>query len=349
MNAQTENPLAKFDAAALKGIDSTTGDFGAPRALFLPSGFGEAMELAKLMSAGLAVPPHLRGKPADCLAVLMQSARWGLDPFAVASKSYFVNDRMAYEAQLVIAVLNTSGVLKGRLDIQWDRTETDLICTVTGTLKADTRPKQVQQGMASIKVKNSPLWTAAPQQQLGYYTSRMWARLFAPEVLLGVYTVDEIQDMGVDNARDAAPAAPTRRQVRQQRQPAQEPQPEVVIEGNAVEVPPGRTEEVESAGEEETARALDAQTQGWQEGPSDEQRGEANNVAQEPEPEAEQNWSATLGQIEEQLDRREIVADVNSYWASIEPMLDDAPESIFNRAAGLRNARVAELRAAAGK
>ena len=92
----------------------------------------------------------------------MQSARWGLDPFAVASKSYFVNDRMAYEAQLVIAVLNTSGVLKGRLDIQWERTDTDLICTVTGTLKADTRPKQVQQGMSSIKVKNSPLWIAAP-------------------------------------------------------------------------------------------------------------------------------------------------------------------------------------------
>lgn len=353
MNARTdtvENPLAKFDAAALKGIDSTSGDGGAPRALFLPSGFGEAMELAKLMSAGLAVPPHLRGKPADCLAVLMQSARWGLDPFAVASKSYFVNDRMAYEAQLVIAVLNTSGVLKGRLDIQWERTETDLICTVTGTLKADTRPKQVQQGMSSIKVKNSPLWIAAPQQQLGYYTSRMWARLFAPEVLLGVYTVDEIQEMGVENAREAVPAAPTRRRrVQQQRQSAPEPQPEVVIEGQAVVVQPA--DEAEEANEEEAARALDAQTAGWQEGPAEEQRGETNNDASEPGPEQVQpqkrDWSATLDRIFMEMEAKELVADVNSYWVSIEGMLNDAPESIFNRAAGLRNARVAELRAGA--
>lgn len=345
MNAQTENPLTKFDAATLKGIESTSGDAGVPRSLFLPGNYGEAMEMAKLMASSIMMPPYLRGKPADCFAVLSQSARWGLDPFAVASKSYFVNDRMAYEAQLVIAVLNTSGVLRGRLDIQWERTDTDLICTVTGTLKTDDRPKQVQQGMASIKVKNSPLWAAAPQQQLGYYTSRMWARLFAPEVLLGVYTVDEIQDMGVENARVAAPAAPTRRSVASRRPAQEEEQPEVVIEGKAVEVPSGRAEEAASGeSEEEIARSLDAATGGWQEGPEDEERGEANNDAV---PEAQEpDWGKTLDQIYAELERKRTIIDVRQYWVSIEPMLNGAPDSVFNRANGLKNAREAELRGA---
>lgn len=350
MNAQTENPLAKFDAAALKGIESSSGDAGAPRALFLPSGFGEAMELAKLMAAGLAVPPHLRGKPADCLAVLMQSARWGLDPFAVASKSYFVNDRMAYEAQLVIAVLNTSGVLKGRLDVDWEQTDIDLICTVSGTLKSDPRPKTVSQELSKVKVKNSPLWQSSPRQQIGYYTSRMWARLFAPEVLLGVYTIDEIQEMGMDNARDVTPA-PTRKRVAQQRRAEPEPQAETVIEGTATHVDTG-----DEADEEETARALDAQTDGWQEGPADEQRGEAHSgTAPEPEPEPEpedtpeQDWAKTLDRIFAELESKELVADVRSYWLSVEPLLSTAPDSVFNRANGLRNAREAELREAAGK
>lgn len=336
-----ENPLAKFDAAALKGIESSSGDGGAPRALFLPSGFGEAMELAKLMSAGLAVPPHLRGKPADCLAVLMQSARWGLDPFAVASKSYFVNDRMAYEAQLVISVLNTSGVLKGRLDYQWDPQETDLVCTVTGTLKSDpTRPKSIEQGMASIKVKNSPLWQAAPRQQLGYYAARMWARLYAPEVLLGVYTVDEIQEMGIENARQVQEQQPRRRVTRAA---TSEPQREIVIENEPIEV---AAEPVPSEAEleEQAARELDAGTPGWTDDASDQQQideDEQAQLAQEPD------WSKTLDVIFNELEAKTTIIDVRNYWLTVEQLLSTAPEGIFNRATGLKNAREAELKAGA--
>jgi len=336
-----ENPLARFDAAALKGIESSSGDAGAPRALFLPTGFGEAMELAKLMAAGLAVPPHLRGKPADCLAVLMQSARWGLDPFAVASKSYFVNDRMAYEAQLVISVLNTSGVLKGRLDFQWDKTDIDLVCTVTGTLKSDPqRPKAIEQGMASIKVKNSPLWAAAPRQQLGYYAARMWARLYAPEVLLGVYTVDEIQEMGIENARQVQEQQPRRRVARAA--PVEE-QREIVIENQPVEA---EVEPVPSEAEleEQAARELDAQTNGWTDGQAAEPAEEQKHAA---EPQQEPDWSKTLDVIFNELEAKTTIIDVRSYWLTVEQLLSTAPEGIFNRATGLKNAREAELKAGA--
>lgn len=335
MNAQTENPLTKFDAGTLKGIETSDGAFGAPRALFQPQSLGEAMEIAKLMAAGNFVPGHLRGKAGDCLAVVMQSARWGLDPFAVGNKTYFVNDRMSYEAQLVIAVLNTSGVLKGRLDIQWERTEIDLICTATGTLKADARPKSITQEMSKIKTKNSPLWISSPQQQLGYYTSRLWARLFAPEVLLGVYTTDEVEEMGIDNARDVTPAPQRRRRVTAA---SSQPTREVVIEGETViqETPAHDAETgeiIDETSEEETARALDAETFAQAEG------GEAVEAVG-----TEEDWQATIDAVERELDAKSTIVDVNSYWATVEQMFEDAPESVVNRAFGLYRARQAELK-----
>jgi hypothetical protein len=54
------------------------------------------------------VPKHLPGKQADCLAVLLQSMRWEMDPFAVAQETYFVNDGMAYEAHPVNAISRAS-------------------------------------------------------------------------------------------------------------------------------------------------------------------------------------------------------------------------------------------------
>lgn len=187
-----ESPLKRFDEATLKGMETQLADGGAPRAMFQPANMGEAMELAKLMAAGNFVPSHLRSKPGDCLAVIMQSARWGMDPFAVGNKTYFVNDRMAYEAQLVAAVINSANVLEGRLHPEWEGEGNELVCTITGKLKGDPEPKKRRVPIKNITTRNSPLWKQDPEQQLAYYAQRAWVRLHAPEVLLGVYTPDEL-------------------------------------------------------------------------------------------------------------------------------------------------------------
>lgn len=208
-----ESPLKKFDAPVLRGIDAVDGGASAARALFLPGNFAEAMELAKLMASGLMVPPHLRGKAGDCLAILTQAMRWGMDPFAVASKSYFVNDRIAYEAQLVAAVVNTSGILQERLKVDWYGDGDSLRCSARGRIKGEEREHAVEQDLKTIKVRNSPLWQQAPRQQIAYYTQRLWARLYTPEVLLGVYSVDEVQEMVADKPKPIT-ARPTREDFR---------------------------------------------------------------------------------------------------------------------------------------
>lgn len=195
-----ENPMRKFDAPVLRAIETATLE-RAPAA-FLPRNMAEAMELAKIMAASRFVPPHLRQQAGDCLAVVMFAQRVEADPFAVASKTYFVNDRMAFEAQLVMALVNTRAPLAGRLDISWTGEGNSLVCRVAGKLRGDEREKIVTQEIATITTKNSPLWKTSPRQQLGYLTARMWARLHCPEVLLGVYTPDEIQDMGELERRD---------------------------------------------------------------------------------------------------------------------------------------------------
>jgi len=205
---ESDNPLRKFDEGILKSMGSREVDAGAPRAMFLPSTMAEAMEVAKLMAAGNFVAPHLRGKPGDCLAVVMQATRWAMDPFAVANKSYFVNDRMAYESQLVTAVINSSHVLDGRLQPSWQGEGNDLVCTVRGRLKGDPEIKERRVPIKNITTRNSPLWKSDPEQQLAYYAMRAWVRLHAPEVLMGVYTPEELGAEQRAAARDGGALAP---------------------------------------------------------------------------------------------------------------------------------------------
>lgn len=199
----------KMDAKALGEVRAGTNAL----ALMIPASMGEAMEFAKLMAVTTAVPPHLRGKPGDCLAVAMQAWRWEADPFAVASKTYFVNDRIAYEAQLVNAIVYAKAPLEGRLQVDWKGDGEKMVCTVTGRFKNDPNVHTITQDVATITTKNSPLWKQAPRQQLAYFTTRLWARLFCPEVLMGIYTPDELVDVGtVIEGRDGtyAPPRPSR-------------------------------------------------------------------------------------------------------------------------------------------
>ncbi|MGX9363646.1 RecT family recombinase [Pantoea ananatis] len=173
--------------------------------IFNPQSLMQLQQFAQVMSEGVvAIPQHLRGKPADCLAVTMQAAQWGMNPYAVAQKTHIVNGALGYEAQLVNAVVSSSALLSSRIDYSWSGDWTkcsgkndksaDLTVTVSAVLKGESEPRELTISMAQAGVRNSPLWEQDPKQQLAYLCTKRWARLHAPDVLLGVYTPDELDD-----------------------------------------------------------------------------------------------------------------------------------------------------------
>ena len=193
---------------------------GTAAAIFSPEGLNQLVRFADLMAQSKAtVPSHLAGKPADCLAVTMQAAQWGMNPFAVAQKTHVVNGTLGYEAQLVNAVVSSSNLLATRLNYRWDgdwskvngKTEKSpgLTVTVWATLKGESEPRTLTISMAQAGVRNSPLWEQDPRQQLAYLCTKRWARLHAPDVLLGVYTPDELQEAAPRIERDVTPPAAT--------------------------------------------------------------------------------------------------------------------------------------------
>jgi hypothetical protein len=164
----------------------------------------QVMEFAKMMStAGQAIQPYLRQNPGACLAVTVQAVEWGMSPFAVANKVYFVNDRIGYESQLVHALVETRAPLerlpsgdKRRLNVRYHGEGVEMYAVVYGILRGEDEPREYETPrIKDIVVKNSPLWKSDPKQQLFYYASRGWARRFVPDILLGIYTPDEIEVM----------------------------------------------------------------------------------------------------------------------------------------------------------
>jgi hypothetical protein len=175
--------------------------------------------LANLMANGQAtVPKHLQGNPADCMAIIMQAAQWRMNPFAVAQKTHVVSGTLGYEAQLVNAVISSSKAINGRFHYDsggnWE-------------VKGDGSAQKIQAGvnvnkgnkidqscwvmcgailsgedeitwgerlyLADVTTQNSALWKTNPRQQGYYLALKYWARLYAPAVIMGVYSSDELE------------------------------------------------------------------------------------------------------------------------------------------------------------
>ena len=176
--------------------------------------FNKCHRLAQVMASGsCTVPKHLQGNVGDCFAIIGQSLRWGMDPYAVAQKTHIVNGALGYEAQLVIAVINNRAPIVDRIKFEYfgdwskvkakDDKSTDVGVICRATFKGDDEPTELSLTMAQVgTVRNSPLWTADPRQQLAYLAAKRFSRLHCPDVILGVYTPDELADRGNEAPRN---------------------------------------------------------------------------------------------------------------------------------------------------
>ncbi|WP_368170238.1 RecT family recombinase [Aeromonas sp. R4-3] len=236
-------------------------------------------KMASMMASGkTTVPQHLRGNQADCFAICLQAIQWGMNPFPVAQKTHLVNGTLGYEAQLVNAVVVNSGAIKGRFDYEffgpWER--------VIGKFKVirkekDGKPveyrvpdwtfadesgcgvkviahlssgqaREVTLLLQQARTRNSTLWADDPKQQLAYLGVKRWARLYTPDVILGVYSVDELEEIDVtppsNNPQDGSDAkAELARKAAERRAQQQGGQ---VIEGEAQVVAAGSDPVVEA-------------------------------------------------------------------------------------------------------
>lgn len=201
---------------------------------------GEVMEAAKLMAlSGSMVPAFLRENPGGCFAILWRAYAWGMDPFAVASMAYEVKNKrtqettVAFMSQLIHAIIEARAPIKERLAVRYEGEGDERVCIVSGTFVGEKEPREHrsprlgdrkpkargrdsrdprdEDGIneaADDRAAGSPLWRTKPDVQLWYDTSRDWARIYCPDVLLGIYSREEMQEVGFEPPAPPAPPPP---------------------------------------------------------------------------------------------------------------------------------------------
>ena len=273
---ETTNEIVRSGGDNLPADYRTQAEIG--ELLFDPARFNAMNMIAEIMASGTCtIPRHLAGNKGDCFAIVMQSAQWGMNPYAVAQKTHIVSGNLGYEAHLVNAVVEK--YLRSEFEYEWFGDWSRILgkfawregkngrYQVPGWKPEDeeglgvrvwnnAKPgKVLELLLVQATVRNSTLWASDPKQQLAYLAVKRWSRLYCPGAILGVYTPDEL----AEDMRDVTPPEAQPQEIRKTatqllKEHLGVKSKETEVEKNSAEHP--RTEEPE-AQKESLAQKID--------------------------------------------------------------------------------------------
>ena len=172
--------------------------------------FELAQRKAKVYSESSLVPKEYQKNVGNVLIAQNMASRMGADVLMVMQNLYLVHGRPGWSAQFLVGTFNSCGRFSairyrfsGKVDTDdWGCTA---YCVELGTQEELTGTK-ITIGIAKKEgwfAKAGSKWQTIPEQMLRYRAATFLIRTIAPEIGLGLHTVDELEDAGpsVDKRR----------------------------------------------------------------------------------------------------------------------------------------------------
>jgi hypothetical protein len=170
--------------------------------------FAQTKDIATALSNSDLVPPHFQKKPANVLIALEFAHRNDIAPFAAMQSMFVVHGRVGMSAAMAISLARKHNVWR-TLKYKTVGTGNAMAVTATAILHDDTEVEAtVTMEMANIAgwSKNA-VYKSIPEQMLKYRAATFLIRSNFPEVLFGMQTVEELND--VEASKKAVPVKQT--------------------------------------------------------------------------------------------------------------------------------------------
>ena len=162
--------------------------------------FKMAWQMSQALAESTVVPSTFQKNPANCLIAVEQANRLNMSPFMVMQNLYVIQGKPSWSSKFLIAMINGSKKFDAELqyDEKKDANGKPYSC-LAWTTKNGRRIEGMEVTMDMAKeegwlAKNGSKWKTLPALMLRYRAASFFASLNCPELTLGIYTREEIED-----------------------------------------------------------------------------------------------------------------------------------------------------------
>lgn len=171
------------------------------------SSFEHALRVAQMLSRSDMVPQSYRGNVQNVMVALEISQRSGVSPLMVMQNLHMIQGKPSWSSTFIIAGLNSSKRFSP-LEFELSGEGDDYGCRATALERSTGKRlegSRVTLSMAKAEGwygKSGSKWKSMPEQMLKYRAASFFCRIYAPELLMGMYTSDETRDMNSTSRTD---------------------------------------------------------------------------------------------------------------------------------------------------
>jgi hypothetical protein len=166
---------------------------------------------AKMLAASSLVPKEFQSNMANCAIALNIAHRLKADPFMVCQNIDIIHGRPSFRATFLIAMVNASGRFSPiRFVLSGEGKQRQCVAMAKDLASGETvEGPVVSMEMAEAEgwsTKSGSKWKTMPELMLRYRAAAFFARLYAPDITLGMLTVEEAEDIAT--MRNVTPNIP---------------------------------------------------------------------------------------------------------------------------------------------
>ena len=176
--------------------------------------FQLAMRMADMLSHSTIVPKHYQGNPANCMIAIEMASRIDTSPMMVMQNLYIVNGTPAWSSQWIIAMINNSHRYKTELKFDLRRVNAGNVYSCYAWAEDFNGNKVVgptiTMEMAKNEgwiAKNGSKWKTMPEVMIRYRAASFFGRLNCPDMIMGIYSQEEVVDAFEEPVDDAVAEA----------------------------------------------------------------------------------------------------------------------------------------------
>ena len=187
------NELLKTETAVATQNDNATPNFF--------EFYTSAYKVASLLSKSDLIPQTFQKRTENCMIALEMSQRIGASPLMVMQNLYIVHGKPAWSSQFLVACVNASkkfSPLRYKMTGKKGDDSYGCIAWAKDASGETLESPEVTIGMAKKEgwfSKNGSKWQTMPELMLRYRCATLFARLYAPELTMGIHTEEEVIDV----------------------------------------------------------------------------------------------------------------------------------------------------------
>lgn len=164
------------------------------------SSFEHVQRVAKMLSSSSLVPKEFQGNIQNTVIALEVARRIGASPLMVMQNLYIVHGKPSWSSSFIIAAINACKKFSPlRFDVTGEKDGMECKAWAYDLSTGDklegprvTMTMAKDEGWVS---KSGSKWKTMPELMMRYRSAAFFGRLYAPEILMGMHTADEVEDI----------------------------------------------------------------------------------------------------------------------------------------------------------